>query len=316
MKIDSLVNTGPVRITDPETGYSCWSIGGGSDSPVSAGTEAEPTETPSEPVAPEVQSKTSPAGEQGQGFLEPYLADLPSEQRTIVEPIMEKYRQEQDANVNKRFEQLQQETQTPVAIYQSLLDDPIRTLDWVADQFQQEYGLDIRSKLLEQWGAGQQSGQEPTEPQSGQETDKPLTQADIDRILSEREEQRAQQERQAQLSQQRATQQQQTINSWVDSAAKNHGLSLDDSQGEDPLRPVIIMQANSLHEKGIAKGQAAIEMATEAVAKRFRPAAPAPTGTQPKVAEGGMPPPAPGVDVTNTKDRRARMAELLSNPSH
>lgn len=295
-------------------------VGPGSETQTQETTE--PTEQPQESTETQTQEES---GQEGQGFLEPYLKDVPEDQRDVVAPVLEKYRQEQDRNFNQRFEQLRQETDVPVRVHQALIQDPEQTIDWIADRLQEERGIDVRQALLSRWNGGQsQETQTPgqgQEAQSGEEDpeNKPLTQAEFDRLLKEREEQQAEERRRQELQQQQATQQQQTVYSWIDNAAKQFSLPLDDSEGEDPLRQVIVMQANDLHEKGVAKGQAAVEMAVESISKRFGNNGAGNQGAQndaPRVAEGGSAPPAEKIDITDPKQRKARMEELFSPASN
>ena len=259
-----------------------------------------------------VQSDSS-----GQGFLDKYLADVPEDQRSVVAPVLEKYRADNDAQVNRKLESIREETKVATAIHQSLLQDPLNTLNWIADRLQEEQGIDARAELMRRWEAAVDSGQvQELENQTSNETDpdKPLTQSDIDKILEDREQRRLQQQHQEELGRQQAEEQHKTINTWIDTSAKSVGLELDDSNGEDPLRPIIIMKANELHESGTAKGQAAIELATEAIAKRFGKVKSG-SGSEPKVAEGGTTPPAKDFDVTNAKQRKARMLEHFTSTS-
>ena len=312
-----------------------WAIpAGGSGEPAPApneggstvsgdGQEVQSTETPAqEPPAQEGAGVAEPS-QGGQGFIEPYLKDVPEDQRPVVQPILERMRQEQDRNFNQRFEQLQHETDIPVKIHQALIEDPEQTLDWIADRLQEERGINVRDALLKRWNQGQETnpqsgqGQQVQPGQEGEESDRPLTQADVDRILEQREQERQQQQLRQQQEQQQYKQQAETVTSWVNDAAKQFKLPLDDTNGEDPLRPVIIMQANDLHSRGVAKGKAAVEMAVETVAKRFGSLNKGNNeGAQPpKVADGGTPPPGENFDVNDPKQRKARMTELFTPPS-
>lgn len=330
MEIENTGGQGLPTITDPVTGRTYPIIAGGSDAGAAVSDGGEGTVlgdggegAPAGEPAPTEGGQNTPegdAGSSGQGFLEPYLNDVPEDQRAVVEPVLERYRQEQDARFNKRFEQLQEDARIPTTIYQSLLQDPVQTLNWIADRMQEERGLDIRSTLVDQWGNPVPQGEEgqPSQPE-GEQGDKPLTQADIDRILEERENKRQQEQRQQQFEQQQIQKQQETVNNWIDDAAQKASLPLDDTNGEDPLRAVIIMQANQFHESGVARGQAAIDMAVESVAKRFgtvnqngNQGAGSP---QPRVADGGTPPPAKDIDVSDPAQRKARMEELFSSPA-
>lgn len=324
MEFDRNRGQGQLSITDAETGKTYIIPQGGSDGgDVSVGSDTGTVSDAGEGVqsvesAPPSTTEGSGNDTSGQGFLEPYLRDLPEDQRAIAEPVLDKYRREQDAEVNRRFEELKQQSEIPNTVYQALMQDPIQTLDWIADRMQEERGIDVRAQLKDRWYESQglenpQSGQ-GEESQSGQESS--LTQSDIERILEEREQAKINQERQQTYEQQQVEQQHKTINSWIDDAAKKFSLSLDDSQGEDPLRPVIIMQANKLFESGTAQGQAAIEMAAEAVSKRFGSRSNGNGSQQPNLATGGSPPPQKKIDVSNEKDRKNRMFELLTPPSN
>ena len=299
------MSQGQYSVTDPETGRSyIIPRGGAEDGDGDAGTVQNGNEG-------------AQSGNSGQGFLEKYLADVPEDQRSVVEPVLEKYRADNDARVNKRFEELREETKVATAIHQSLLQDPINTLNWVADRLKEEQGIDARAELMNRWKEAVDSGQVPNpedDPSNQQDPNKPLTQADIDKILEEREQQRLNQQKQEELSRQQAEEQHKTITGWIDGAAKSVGLELDDSQGEDPLRPVIIMKANELHESGVAKGQAAVELATESIAKRFgKSRGENKGGSEPKVATGGTTPPASDFDVTDSVQRKARMLEHFTS---
>jgi hypothetical protein len=192
------------------------------------------------------------------------------------------------------------------------LQDPLNTLNWIADRLKEEQGIDARAELMQRWQDAVDSGKVPS-PEGNkpneQDPNKPLTQADIDAILEQREQNRLEEQRQQEAQQQQAAEQHKTITSWIDDAAKGLGLELDDSNGEDPLRPIIIMKANELHESGTARGQAAIELATEAIAKRFGKTKSSGDKSQPNVATGGTNPPPEGYDVSDSKQRKARMLE-------
>lgn len=304
------VGQGLTFVTDEETGRSYPIPSGGSDGDVSISDGGEGTVQGAEATPP------SNEGSDASGFLEPYLSELPEDQREVVRPVMEKFRKEQDAKVNQRFEQLREESRVPTMIHQALIQDPLTTLNWIADRIQQEQGLDVRQELLSRWQQGQQEAQVQSLEGQGQEQEpKALTAEDIDQILEEREQQRQQSELQQQQQQAQYQEQQKTLNSWIDNAAKSHSLPLDDSNGEDPLRAVIIMSANKLHESGVAKGQAAVEMATEAIAQRFGRSTKPPGQDAAKVAEGGSAPPSKPIDVSDKSQRIARMEELFGAAS-
>lgn len=251
----------------------------------------------------------------GQGFIEPYLEDVDENIRPTVQQKLEQFRQDQDAQVTKRFDQLRQETEIPVTVYNALMDDPVGTLQWITERFQEDRGIDVRSQLLQQWQDYQEQQGEGGENEP--DPNAPLTQADIDRILEEREQAKQQEAQQQQAEAQRAEQQTRTVHGWMDEAAKTHGLQFDDKDGQpDPLRTAIALQANQLHNSGQARGKAAVEMVVEQMAQRFGSAG---NGNneggqerQPRTANGGSAPPAPDIDVTDNKQRKDRMFELFT----
>lgn len=250
----------------------------------------------------------------GQGFIDPYLNDVDETVRPVVQQKLEQFRQDQDAQVTRRFEQLRNETEVPVTVYNALMNDPVGTMQWIAERFEQDRGVNLRDQLLEQWqqSQGGESG-EANEP----DPNTPLTQADIDRILEEREQAKAQQAQQQQAEQARLQQQTQTVHSWMDDAAKTYGLEFNDADGQpDPLRTAIALQANQLHNTGQAKGRAAVEMVVESMAKRFGNSGNGNNNGEqpnsPRTANGGSAPPAKEIDVSDPKQRRARMAELFT----
>lgn len=252
----------------------------------------------------------------GQGFIEPYLSDVDESVRPTVQKKLEQFRQDQDAQVTRRFEQMRQETEIPVTVYKALMDDPIGTVQWIAERFEQDRGINLRDQLLQQWqqangGEGQPEG-ESNDPNA------PLTQAELDRILEEREQQKTQQAQQQQIEQQRIQQQTQTVHSWMDEAAKKFpNFEFNDADGQpDPLRTAIALQANQLHSSGQAKGRAAIEMVVESMAQRFGSSGAGnnnggPSG-EPRTANGGSAPPAREIDVTDNAQRKDRMFELFT----
>lgn len=256
--------------------------------------------------------QTEPSG--GQGFIEPYLEDVPEEVRPTVEAKLDQFRKDQDAQVTRRFDQLQQETEIPVTVYNALMNDPVGTLQWITERFQEDRGIDLRNQLLEQWGV--QQG-EPTGGGEEPDPNKPLTQAELNEILEEREQARQQEIQNQQSEAQRLEQQTRTVHGWMDEAAKSYGLTFEDKDGTpDPLRTAIALQANELHNSGQARGKAAVEMVVEAFSKRFGSTGGSnggQPGTDPKVAKGGSTVPAKDIDVSDPKQRRDRMYELFGS---
>lgn len=304
MKFAHKEGQGFPSITDEETGRVYPLIMGGSEGATaptpSEGNGGEGTVTP-----PAEEPQSTPEGGGGQEFYAKYLNDVPEDVRPQVEQVLEKYRSEQDANFNKKLEKQAEETRVPMTLYNALMEAPIETIDWIADQFEQERDLNIREQMLQRWGIempNEDPGQESSE-------DQPMTKAELEEWYQQRREQEAQEAQQQQTQQQQIQQQRQTVQSWIESAAKNYGLEL---EGEnDPVLQTIIMQANDLHSKGTARGQAAVEMATEALAKRLGVKPKENKGEEPTLADGGTAPPSKDIDLSDPKQRKARMAELF-----
>lgn len=250
----------------------------------------------------------------GQGFIEPYLEGLDEGVRDTVAERLERFRQEQDAQVTRRFEQLRNETEIPVTVYQHLINDPVGTVQWIAERFQEDRGVNLRDQLLEAWQQAQEGAGDGQEPDPNQ----PLTQAQLDEILERREQERLQAQQAQQAEQQRLQQQTEMVHGWMDAAAKSYGLEFNDADGQpDPLRTAIALQANDLHNSGQARGKAAIEMVVESMAKRFAPNGSASkngegSGKEPKTANGGSAPPQKEIDISDEKQRRARMLEIFT----
>lgn len=288
--------------------------GSGNEAPPETGEGEGTTSTGEDEVQPSEGQQTQQGG---QGFIEPYLEGVDDSIRPTVAEKLEQFRQDQDAQVTRRFEQLRNETEIPVTVYQHLINDPVGTVQWIAERFEQDRGVPLRDQLLEAW---QQKVQEATNENGQNQPDpnQPLTQADIDRILEEREQQKIQEQQQQQQEQQRLQQQTQTVHSWMDDAAKTYGLEFSDADGQpDPLRTAIALQANELHNSGQARGKAAIEMVVESMAKRFGTTGAGSqegegNGKEPRTAKGGSTPPAKEINVADPKERRARMLELFS----
>lgn len=295
---------------DTETQTAPVEEGQGASAPEGGSVEAELTQTPE----PGVQPETDGAEEQpqaGQDFIAPYLADVPEQHREVVADVLEKYRKDSDANVTKKFEQLNayqayapepEMLETPVAIYENLMERPVDTLEWVIQRFQDEAGVDLKSQLLERLGVEGQASEEPTPASDEDDPNRPMTRAEFEKLQQEQRES-AQAERQRQ-------QQIQTVEGWLSEAVKNHGLDIEEN--DVVLKEAILKQAATLMPKfkrqhGDDAGRVAVDTAVEAFSNRFgRTSAPSPDPSpEPRVADGGMPP-APAEPTLETAEDRKR----------
>lgn len=328
--------------------YAVWTDGrvipipaGGSDT-TTAGAPEGSTDEPAEPgtEGSGVQSDggDEPQSSGGQEFIEPYLEGLDPRIRPHVEEKLEQFRKDQDAQVNKKLESVNEELsnfkqyadspeelEVPVAFYSSMVNDPINTLEWLFDRFQQELGRDLRSEVQEMVMPGDASASGGTDPtqqltqsQPGQAQEggnedpskQPLTKADLDAYFEQKEQERQEQQKQEQQEEQ----QRQQVNSWVDEAAKKFSFPLDE---DDPLRQTIITEAGRLFEQGQVKdGKQAVEMATESLVTKLKNKV---GGSQkpnqlttPKVANGGQAPHQQKPNINDPKARQDYMVGLLT----
>ena len=281
----------------------------------------------------------------GQEFIEPYLEGLDPRIRPQVEERLEQFRKDQDAQVQKKIENVNselrgfkeyasspEELEVPVAFYQSIVNDPLNTIEWLFDRFDQELGRDLRSEvqqMVQQPGQepGQQQGaqpqpadgQQPTQQgqpqgqQDGQQQDpanQPMTKADVEAYF----EQKRQEEQQAQQQRESEEQQRQQVQGWVDEAAKRYSLPLEQ---DDPLRETIVSEAGKLFEQGqVTDGKQAVEMATESLMTKLRNKVggqqPPQQLTTPKIANGGQAPGQQKPDLSDPKARQSYMEALLT----
>jgi hypothetical protein len=296
-----------------------------------------PTPPPSTGEQMEAQVQSAESFDQGQssggqGLIEPFLEGVDANVRPVLEQKLNEFRSSQDAQVNRKLEQLAtyekygtpEEIELPVAFYEEAVENPVKAVEWLSDQFSQHFGRDLRSELR-QWLDGQQPGQQQMQgqqqpgaqqlPNAGDPNDpnRPMTRAEFESYMQEQ--QQAQQ--QAQLEQQRQQQMVETTNQWVDGAAQKYNLEL--AEG-DPLRSTILLQAAQLHNAGQARGQDAVDLATKAVVDRLRAmnGAPPPSATQhPKVAEGGGRPTPDAPDFSDSNARQeAMLAAFNANANH
>lgn len=283
----------------------------------------------------------------GQEFIEPYLEGLDPRIRPQVEERLEQFRADQDAQVQKKIENVNselrgfkeyasspEELEVPIAFYQSIVNDPLNTIEWLFDRFDQELGRDLRSEVQQMvMPNGGQTSQEGNQPQpatdgqqlaqgqptqqgqqDGQQQDpanQPMTKADVEAYF----EQKRQEEQQAQQQRQQEEQQRQQVQGWVDEAAKRYSLPLEQ---DDPLRETIVAEAGKLFEQGqVTDGQQAVEMATESLMTKLRnkvggQQSPPQQLTTPKIANGGQAPGQQKPDLSDPKARQSYMEALLT----
>ena len=327
---------------------------GGSDA-TTAG--EEPPQGQGEPVDPADLSQAAEPGSQGQDgaqsddgdgqqssggqeFIEPYLEGLDPRIRPQVEERLEQFRKDQDAQVQKKIESVNselrgfkeyasspEELEVPVAFYQSIVNDPLNTIEWLFDRFDQELGRDLRSEVQQMvMGNGQSTSQDGSQPQpatndgqqgqlqtqEGQQQDpsqQPMTKADVEAYF----EQKRQEEQQAQQQRESEEQQRQQVQGWVDEAAKRYSLPLEQ---DDPLRETIVAEAGKLFEQGqVTDGKQAVEMATESLMTKLRNKIGGQQPQQlttPKIANGGQAPGQQKPDLSDPKARQSYMEALLT----
>lgn len=267
--------------------------------------ESTPDVQPDEPQA-------QPDG--GQGLIAAYLEGVDEPHRDVVADALNKYRADTDARVTKKFEQLNayqqyapdpQQLETPVALYENLLDRPLDTVKWIFDQFS-EAGIDLRAELLKESQEPTEAPQPQTDPTD--DPDRPLTYAEFQKL----EQQRVTQAQEQQAQEHRRV----TVEGWFNEATASKGLEL--SNEDVAVKQAILTHAAQLLPKlskyGNEAGKVAIETATEAFVNRFgKPAAskqdPPP---EPRLADGGTPPAPPAPDLSDAKTRKAWMLAQLT----
>jgi len=193
------------------------------------------------------------------------------------------------------------------ALYMGILEDPIGTIGWIADQYQEEQGYDLRSDLMAAFGY---QNDEPDLTESEDEVDEstPMTRAQIDEYIAKRlEEHQAVQEEQLEVeqAQQEAVQ---LTQSWIDAQAEKHDLQLNGAK----QRYIVELARDFLDEGGAEDGEAAISMAFDAFVKEFRPQPPKFSfGDVPPVATGGSGVLPKGVDIGTPNGRKEAALKLL-----
>lgn len=287
-----------------------------SDIVADVGAEAQPSEQTE--VQPDAGSPDP--SQSSQGLIEPYLKDVDPLLRDKVAPVLERFRADQDARVNaklekeaarrKSYEQYGEPEQVAVAtqILNSFINDPVATTQWLVEQGQSEFGVDIIAALTEAKAEAGSSDGDLTTDADGQ----PLTAEAVLELLDKREQQKAQQAKQQTMQEQAAEQARQRALSWFEDSVGRH--SIPEAALTEGIKGAMFTRANELRQSNLAAdGQTAIDMAVAEFGEAFsRIGASAPNTPEPKVAQGGTAPPAEGVDVTNEKARRQAMLDRLT----
>lgn len=303
----------------PETDTTPTPDGQGTPAPAEPTTPVTPEPTaPAEPedVQPTDAPTTQPDG--GQGLIAPYLEGVDETHRDAVADVLERYRQDSDAQVTHKFEALKQyqqyaedptQLEVPVALYENLMEQPLQTVQWIIERFKTEGGIDLGSQLLEALNAEPAEPATETTPAEDDPKDKPLTMAELERY----EQEKAQQARQSEDSQRRR----ELAKGWLDEATTSAGLEL--GEGDVSVRHAILSHAAQLAPQfkhlGEKAGQEAIKTAVEAFTNRFGKTTPGTPGEQtpePVTANGGTPPAPAEADMTDPKARREFMKSILT----
>lgn len=275
-----------------------------------------PQTTPATP-APQEQASESASGEQDfvEGILEPYLNDLSAMERAVAEPVLRRFREEQDKRVNERFQQEAEKRKAyeqygdpshianATKVYNAFINDPVNTTEWLMERAQDDLGVDVRAQLKQQLqDVAEEAAADPTVDES-----KPLTEQDIERLLEQREQKRLQEQQQAQQTQVQREVAVQRTQSWLDEATSKHSVEVPEN-----LKSSVLYRAMQLKETGeVAESPAAIERAVQEFAEAMGARTPN-TPSDPIVAQGGTPPPPPGFDVTDREQRLAAMENRLN----
>lgn len=277
--------------------------------------EAQPAaQEPSPEVQPADDAGAQPDG--GQGLIASYLEGVDENVRGTVADVLERYRQDSDARVTKKFEQLnayQQfaqdpaELETPVALYENLLEKPADTIRWIFDQFS-DAGIDLKAELLGEAQAAPEAQPQPTSEGTPDDPDRPLTRREFEQLQQEQQ-QRAQQEQEASVRRK-------TVESWFNEATTEKGLELGDQ--DVAVKQAILQHAAQLLPQlakyGDEAGKHAINTAVEAFVNRFGKNASEPKDTpapEPRLADGGTPPAPQQVDLSDQKARKQWMLQQL-----
>lgn len=285
---------------------------------------AQPAGSPPQATdpAPGVQPSTdaAPQPDGGQGLIASYLEGVDGAARDIVAEKLEAFRKDQDANVGTKLEELSrfkgyvpegvgvEYLETPVALYENLMESPLETVQWILSEFQKQ-GTDLRAQLLEQ----AQAPAPETPPEGADDPNRPMTRAEFEQLQQERETQATQTAEN--------TRRRQVAEGWFTEATAKHGLDL--GEGDAAYKQAILQHAAGLMPQfrhlGESAGKAAIDTAMEAFVNRFgkNTQAPAtPSTPEPKLATGGnAPSPQAPADLADRATRREFMLAQLQAPS-
>lgn len=283
------------------------------------GGEPAPQPDPVQSPEPTQQAQSQDPAQQpaqepsGQDLIAPYLEGVDDSVRDTVAERLERYRQDADANFNKRFEQTStqlnaykqfaedpSQLEVPVGLYENLMASPVDTLEWVADRFKQEMGVDLRAQLLEKWGQ-QAPAPDAQQTQQDDPDNKPLTRAELQAWHQEQEQAKQQEQAQAEARK--------TTEGWLQEATTAAGLEL--GEGDIVLKEAILRHAAQVMPQ-VRDGKQAIQMAVEAITNRFAPKPKKDPVPQPKIATGGTPPGQPAPDYSDQKVRREAMLSMLT----
>lgn len=257
----------------------------------------------------------------GQDYIEPYLEGVDDYHRGVVAEKLEAYRKDSDRNIQKHIEKVNskvrkyeqygnpEQIEFAVSLVRNLVDDPIATIDYLADQFKADFDRDLRNEIVSKWATtGQTTSEQPQDPaEQPQSTEAPLTRAEVEQLLQQQRQQEVEEAHKAQQMEQARTQ----VDGWLTEASKQVGVDL---SGNSALKQAVVMQANELITSGQAPdGKTAIRLSVEALTNTFKKKPTAPTSKEPKVADGGRAPGIPKPDLSDATARRDYMMSLIGS---
>ena len=257
----------------------------------------------------------------GQDYIEPYLEGVDDYHRGVVAEKLEAYRKDSDRNIQKHIEKVNskvrkyeqygnpEQIEFAVSLVRNLVDDPIATIDYLADQFKADFDRDLRNEIVSKWATTEQTTPEQMQDPAEQppSTEAPLTRAEVEQLLQQQRQQEAEEAHKAQQMEQARAQ----VDGWLAEASKSVGVDL---SGNAALKQAVVMQANELVTSGQAPdGKTAIRLSVEALTNTFKKKPTAPTSKEPKVADGGRAPGIPKPDLSDATARRDYMMSLIGS---
>lgn len=281
-----------------------------------------------EPTTDDATTQFTEPGEQvgddirypGQDFIEPYLDGVDDYHKGVVAERLEAYRKDSDRNIQKHIEKVNakvrkyeqygnpEQIEFAVSLVRNLVDDPIATIDYLADQFKADFDRDLRTEITDRWAGTTPIEQSPsgTDTSPTEQVEQPLTRAEVEQLLQQQRQQEAEEAQQAQQMEQARKQ----VDGWLAEATKQVGV---DIASNPALKQAVVMQANELVTSGQAPdGKTAIRLSVEALTNTFKKKpTPAPTSKEPKVADGGRAPGIPKPDLSDATARRDYMLSLI-----